>query len=113
AIPRFVPKACMSAVASPRRLVKRWSAPERSELACAGHPTDSMPCWPCVPRCSMRRTTSSGKNSHALLPKYLQLFHTPVKRVYEIRVGKGRQRGLIHNHLLTNKLFIHPKLPPH
>ncbi len=31
-----------------------------------------------------------------------------VKRVYEILVGKGRQRGLIHNHLLTNKLFMHP-----
>ncbi len=82
--------ACMSAVASSRRLVKRWSAPARSGLACAGPPKDSMPCWPCVPQCSMRRTTSSGNNSHALLPKYLQLFHTPGKQecIYSCCLGR-------------------------
>ncbi len=32
--------------------------------------------------------------------------HLP--QVYEILVGKGRQRGLIHNHVLPNKIFIHP-----
>lgn len=33
-----------------------------------------------------------------------------VKRVYELLVGKGKQRGLIHNHLLLHTLFIHPPM---
>ena len=36
-----------------------------------------------------------------------------VKRVYELLVGKGKQRGLIHNHLLPHTLFIPPSWSYH
>src|SRR5512135_2203302 len=77
AIPPFAPRACRWAVASPKRLVKPWSAPERNAQACVGRPQDWMPSWPCVLLCSMRLTTTSGSTSMALSPDCLQLFHTP------------------------------------
>ena len=68
----------MSAVASPKRLVKRWSVRGPNGRACAGHRRGSMLFWPYAPLCLMTPTMRSVSSTLFLWLDYLQLFHTPL-----------------------------------
>src|SRR5260370_609952 len=74
----FGPKACISAVALPRRLAKPWSPPVPKNPACDGLPMAWMRSWLCALPFSTSPMTRSGINlGHFWLLDCLQLFHTP------------------------------------
>src|SRR6266516_5729820 len=79
AILPFAPKACISAVALPRRLAKPWSPPVPKNPACDGLPMAWMRSWLCALPFSTSPMTRSGINlGHFRLLDCLQLFHTPM-----------------------------------
>src|SRR2546421_9008655 len=77
AIRPFALKGCMSVVASPKRLVNRWSVRGPNGQACAGHRRGSMLFWPYAPMYLMTPTMRSVRSTVFLWLDYLQLFHTP------------------------------------